>query len=455
MKPTLPKGTRDFGPEAALKRQYIFRVIRSVFEKYGYRPIETPALESLSTLTGKYGEEGDRLLFKVLNNGDFLDGADEAALARKDSNALAFSIAKRGLRYDLTVPFARFVVMNQNDITFPFKRYQIQPVWRADRPQKGRYQEFYQCDADVVGSSSLLYEAELVQIYDEVFAALGLKTTIKVNNRKILNGIAEIAGIPDRLTEMTVAIDKLDKVGLDGVRQEMLERGISDTSVAKIESVLEAKDLSTLSDILKDSKMGQEGIEELRKVFAYLKGYHLSNALEFDITLARGLNYYTGCILEVKANDVQMGSIGGGGRYDDLTGVFGLKDVPGVGISFGAERIYDALEELHLFPAEVENTLKVIFMAFDEPTLQFAFQCLSKVRAAGIPAEIYPDPGKIKKQMKYANDRNIPFVAIIGESEMQEERITTKNMVTGEQTSLSLEDLIIQLQETGQNAKIQ
>lgn len=445
MKPAIPKGTRDFTPEQVYKRNYIFDIIRSVFIKYGYQPIETPVMENLATLTGKYGEEGDRLLFKVLNNGDFLAEADEQALAARDSRKLTPSISKRGLRYDLTVPFARFVVMHQHEIPVPFKRYQIQPVWRGDRPAKGRYQEFYQCDVDVVGSDSLVYEAELAQIYDEVFTRLRLPVVIKINNRKILAAIAEVAGIPDLLTDMTVAIDKLDKIGKDGVRREMTERGIPDSAIDRIEQILEVRSLDGLSEHLLGNASGEKGIEELRTVFAYLEGGPLVHELAFDVTLARGLNYYTGCIFEVQAVNAQMGSLGGGGRYDNLTGVFGLEGFSGVGISFGAERIYDVMEEAGLFPAEASDNLKALFVAFDAPTHRYAFQCLTKVRAAGICAEIYPEPAKMKKQLKYANDRKAPFVVIAGETEMQQGLLTLKNMASGEQELLTLEALIQRL----------
>jgi histidyl-tRNA synthetase len=427
------------------KRSYIFDTIRSVFVRFGYQPIETPVMENLSTLTGKYGEEGDRLLFKVLNNGDYLAEADEQALSSRDSQRLTPSIAKRGLRYDLTVPFARFVVMHLNEIPIPFKRDQIQPVWRGDRPAKGRYQEFYQCDVDVVGSTALVYEAELVQIYDEVFARLGLPVAIKINNRKILAAVAEVAGIPDLIIEMSVAIDKLDKIGKEGVRKEMADRGISDASIEQIEKILEAKTLEELSVHLQGNPTGEKGIQELRTVFGYLEGSPLAHELIFDVTLARGLNYYTGCIFEVQATTAQMGSLGGGGRYDNLTGVFGLDGFSGVGISFGAERIYDVMEELKLFPANTTDALRVLFVAFDEATHRYAFQCLGKVRAAGISAEIYPEPAKMKKQLKYANDRNVPYVVLAGETEMQENKLSLKNMETGEQESLSLEVLIQKL----------
>jgi len=445
MKPAIPKGTRDFTPEQVYKRHFLFDTIRTVFVRYGFQPIETPVMENLSTLSGKYGEEGDRLLFKVLNNGDYLSEADEQALSNRDSQRLTPSIAKRGLRYDLTVPFARFVVMHLNEIPIPFKRYQIQPVWRGDRPAKGRYQEFYQCDVDVVGSTALVYEAELVQIYDEVFARLGLSVAIKINNRKILAAIAEVAGIPDLMIEMSVAIDKLDKIGKEGVRKEMADRGISDASIEQIEKILEAKTLEELSVHLQGNPTGEKGIQELRTVFGYLEGSPLAHELIFDVTLARGLNYYTGCIFEVQAITAEMGSLGGGGRYDNLTGVFGLDGFSGVGVSFGAERIYDVMEELKLFPANTTDALRVLFVAFDEATHRYAFQCLGKVRAAGISAEIYPEPAKMKKQLKYANDRSVPYVVLAGETEMQENKLSLKNMATGEQESLSLEALIQKL----------
>ncbi len=446
MKPSIPKGTRDFTPDQVIRRNFIFDTIRQVFIKYGYQPIETPVMENLATLTGKYGEEGDKLLFKVLNNGDFLSKADEAALTAKDSVKLIPSISKRGLRYDLTVPFARFVVMNQNEIAFPFKRYQIQPVWRADRPQKGRYQEFYQCDVDVVGSASLVYEAELTQIYDEAFDQLGIDVEIKINNRKILNGLAEAAGIPDQFMDMTIAIDKLDKVGIEGVRKEMSEKGIPEVAQDKIEAMLQVKDLKVLKPLFEGSETGLKGIEELETVFDLLDLRTIKQKLVFDVTLARGLNYYTGCIFEVKADTesypkFKMGSIGGGGRYADLTSVFGLKNVSGVGVSFGAERIYDVMDELNLFPDAMEQTLKVLFISLDESTFKYAFRALGKVRRAGINADIYPEPAKMKKQMKYANTRNVPFTILIGSEEMQQELLTLKNMKTGEQEQLSLEEI--------------
>ena len=446
MKPSIPKGTRDFTPTQVFKRKYIFDCIRSVFEKFGYQPIETPTMENLSTLMGKYGEEGDKLLFKVLNNGDFLSKANEQALAEKNSNQLITSISKRGLRYDLTVPFARFVVMHQNDLAFPFKRYQIQPVWRADRPQKGRYQEFYQCDVDVVGSNSLVYEAELTQIYDQVFHELGVNVTIKINNRKVLAGIAEVAGISDQFVDMTVAIDKLDKVGMAGVRQEMALRQIPETAIEAIEQLLGQPSLEALAIALKDSETGTLGIKELKDCFQYLETGDTFNEILFDPTLARGLSYYTGCIFEVVAKDVKMGSLGGGGRYDDLTSIFGMKDMSGVGISFGAERIYDVMEELMLFEEDTFQQVKVLFVAFDQPTHRYAFSCVNKVRAAGIAAEIYPDPAKLKKQMKYANARKVPFVAIIGEEELKNQVISVKEMESGDQHHLTLDQLISTIQ---------
>lgn len=445
MKPSIPKGTRDFLPAQVIKRNFIFDTIKSVFIKYGYQPIETPVMENLATLTGKYGEEGDKLLFKVLNNGDFLNKADSKALEARDSVKLIPSISKRGLRYDLTVPFARFVVMHQNDIAFPFKRYAIQAVWRADRPQKGRYQEFYQCDVDVVGSNSLVYEAELTQIYDEVFDALGLNVTIKINNRKILAGLADAADIADQFMDMTIAIDKLDKIGMDGVRKEMSNKNIPEVSIDQIVVMLEMEDLGELKKAFANSEIGLQGIEELETVFNYLDLRTVKNEVQFDVTLARGLNYYTGCIFEVKANDVQIGSIGGGGRYDDLTGNFGLKGVSGVGVSFGAERIYDVMEELDAFPKENVANLKVLLIAFDAETHKYAFRCLGKLRKAGINADLYPEPAKMKKQMKYANARNVPYTILIGSNEMESGKFALKDMEKGEQTALTLEEIIAKL----------
>ncbi len=445
MKPSIPKGTRDFGPVEVGKRNYIFDTIQSVFVKFGYQPIETPTMENLSTLTGKYGEEGDRLLFKVLNNGNFLSKADESALSERDSNKLISSISDKGLRYDLTVPFARFVVMNQNDIAFPFKRYQIQPVWRADKPQRGRYREFYQCDVDVVGSDSLMYEAELVQIYDEVFSKLGIDVSIKINNRKVLAGMAEAAGISEQFMEMTIAIDKLDKIGIEGVKGEMKKRGISNEATEKVADMLDITELGTLKELFKNSEIGLKGVEELEAFHRYFDLKGAKNEVLFDITLARGLNYYTGCIIEVAAKNVKIGSIGGGGRYDDLTGVFGLKGVSGVGVSFGADRIYDVMEELDLFPAEASQNLKLLFIAFDDDAHQYAFDCLNKIREAGISSELYPEPVKIQKQMKYANARNTPYVALVGSNEMKNKEVTLKNMNSGEQESISVTSLIAKL----------
>ena len=441
-KPSLPDGTRDFGPEQARKRAWIFDTIRSVFVKFGFQPLETPAMENLSTLTGKYGDEGDQLLFKILNNGDFLKDADPELLTAKNSARLLPQISKRGLRYDLTVPFARFVVMNRHALTFPFKRYQIQPVWRADRPQKGRYREFFQCDADVIGSDSLLYEAELTQIYDEAFAKLGIPVIIKINNRKILYGIAEAAGIADRFMDMTVAIDKLDKIGVDGVRQELSDRGIPEASITTILRVLTEPSVQALRPVFANSETGLKGIEELERVFHFLGKTALNNEIRFDVTLARGLTYYTGCIFEVAAKDIKMGSIGGGGRYADLTGVFGMPGLSGVGISFGADRIYDVLESLDRFPANLSETVPVLFVAFDDATHEYAFGCVSRIRAAGLAAELYPEPGKLKKQFDYAAKRNVPYVVIVGETEMASGMLTVKNQISGEQRNMTLEELI-------------
>lgn len=448
----IPKGTRDFGPEIMVRRNYIFSTIRTVFERYGYLPLETPSMENLSTLTGKYGEEGDQLIFKVLNNGDFLKEADDVAVSQRDSKKLSFSICDRALRYDLTVPFARYVVMNHNQLAMPFKRYQIQPVWRADRPQKGRYREFYQCDADVVGSNSLLNEVELIQIFDDVLSTLGIENfSIKINNRKLLTGLAEVAGISERMMEMTIAIDKLDKIGLDGVKKELLDRGFSDTQWGTISSVLaitgsNEEKVEKIAGILNSSVTAQKGVEELHYILKRLALLGLNKAkLELDLTLARGLNYYTGTIFEVKANDVQMGSICGGGRYDDLTGIFGLPGLSGVGISFGADRIYDVMIELQLFPGSIGSTTKVLFTNFGEREEMFSLSILRNLRAAGINAEIYPESAKMKKQFKYADDKKIPFVAIVGEEEMNTKSIALKNMTTGEQISVSEAELISML----------
>jgi histidyl-tRNA synthetase len=444
-KPSIPQGFRDFSPEQVAKRTYIFETIKKVFVKYAFQQIETPTMENLSTLTGKYGDEGDRLLFKVLNNGDFLQKADKQALTDMNSSKLVSSICERGMRYDLTVPFARYVVMHQNEITFPFKRFQIQPVWRADRPQRGRYREFYQCDADVVGSDSLVYEAELVQIYDEVFSNLNLNVVIKINNRKILFGMAEAAGIPDKFVDMTTAIDKLDKIGWEGVEKELVQREIPISAIEIISKLLKVKTLSDLEKFGDKSESLLRGIEELRQFHKYFDIKPSKNEVQFDITLARGLNYYTGCIVEVKAKDIEFGSIGGGGRYDDLTGVFGLKGVSGVGISFGADRIYDCLEQLNLFPENTTQSLKVLFIALNDDAHHYAFKVLTQTRAAGINADIYPEPAKIKKQFDYADKRQVPYVVIIDTEEMETGNLTLKNIVTGEKEKLTIEAIIQKL----------
>lgn len=446
-KPGIPKGTRDFSPEEMAKRNYIFDTIKSVFKLYGFQQIETPAMENLSTLMGKYGDEGDKLLFKILNSGDFLQTANAEALAEKNSVKLINSISEKGLRYDLTVPFARYVVQHNGELTMPFKRYQIQPVWRADRPQKGRYREFYQCDADVVGSDSLLNEAELVQIVDEVFARFGVNVTLKVNNRKILSGIAEIVGELDRLTDITVAIDKLDKIGLDNVNAELREKGVSAEAVEKLQPIIllsgsNEEKLATLKNVLAESETGMKGIEEIETILGLLSSANLRLTLEIDLTLARGLNYYTGAIFEVKANDVEMGSISGGGRYDNLTGVFGLQGLSGVGISFGADRIYDVLNQLDLYPKETVNATKILFVCFGDAEIAYSMPLVKEVRNAGIPAEIYPTPAKMKKQLGYADSKNIKYVAIVGSDEMEQKKVTLKNMETGEQEMLAVSDVI-------------
>jgi histidyl-tRNA synthetase len=441
----IPKGTRDFLPIEVARRKWMFGIIEEVFKVYGYVPIETPVLENLSTLTGKYGEEGDRLLFKVLNNGDYLAKADEQAYQQKDSNKLTPSIAKRGMRYDLTVPFARYVVMHRNDISLPFKRYQIQPVWRADRPQKGRYQEFYQCDVDVVGSKSLSYEAELIQIYDDVFAALGIPVVIRINHRQLLLGIAQFAGIGDQWMDMTMAIDKLDKIGEQGVRTEMTSRNIPSSAQDIIFNLLRHKDIRSLRAALQTDFVANESLAEIENVFTFLEGLALKNQLQFDITLARGLGYYTGCIFEVTAVDAEMGSLGGGGRYDNLTGVFGWPDVPGVGISFGAERIFDVLEAKGLFPSHVQAGPKVLLAAFDDASHQYAFRCVSEIRQAGIAADLYPEPGKLKKQFKYATDIGCSYIAIAGDAEMANGTVMLKNLQSGDQEELSIQDVIQKL----------
>ena len=447
MKPSIPKGTRDFLPQQVAKRNYIFSTIKKAFQTYGYVPIETPVMEKLSTLTGKYGEEGDKLLFKILNNGDFLKKADAQALEEKNSKKLISSIADRGLRYDLTVPFARFVTMHQNDISFPFKRYQIQQVWRADRPQKGRYREFYQCDADVVGSDSLMYEAELMQLFDKVYHELGIKVTIKINNRKVLYGLAEAHGIQEQFMDMTIAMDKLDKIGQEKVIVEMVGRGIPEQAAKDVMELLEVDTLSGLESAFANSPTGLKGLEELREFHSFIDLAPTHNTLKFDVSLARGLNYYTGCIFEVEANDVKIGSIGGGGRYDDLTGVFGMPGVSGVGISFGFARIYDVMEELDLFPASVSKQIEVLIVTFDEESHKHGFELLSKMRVAGIACDLYPAPVKLKKQMKYANDINVPYTMMIGSDEMNSEVYTLKNMMEGSQEKLSLDNIIAKLSE--------
>jgi len=445
MKPSVPKGTRDFLPAQVAKRKYIFGEIEKVFQKYGYVAIETPTMENLSTLTGKYGEEGDKLLFKVLNNGDYLAKADADALAEKNSAKLTSSISKRGLRYDLTVPFARYVVMHQNDLYFPFKRYQIQPVWRADRPQKGRYNEFYQCDADVVGSDSLLYEAELVQIFNEAFAQLNVDAEVKLNNRKILFGIAEVIDATEKFMDITMAIDKLDKIGWEGVEKDLLGRGLEETQVRKIKKILDVGSVDELEPLVQSSASALAGIKEIRTVQLFLEGKEHAN-FTFDITLARGLNYYTGCILEVAPPaEVKIGSIGGGGRYDDLTGVFGLKDVSGVGISFGAARIYDVMEELHLFPETIVQDVSVLVTYMDADYQQYAFDVVSRLRIKGLNADVYPSAAKFQKQMKYANKRGISNVIIIGEEEFESKVLSLKNLDSGEQTKLVLDEIIQEL----------
>jgi histidyl-tRNA synthetase len=446
-KPSIPKGTRDFSPTEMVKRNYIFDLIKEVFRLYGFQPIETPALENLSTLTGKYGEEGDKLLFKILNSGDFISKVSSESLAEKNSNKLTFQISEKGLRYDLTVPFARYVVQYQNDITFPFKRYQIQPVWRADRPQKGRYREFYQCDVDVIGSNSLLNEVELVQIIDNVFSRLKINTIVKINNRKILAGIAEVIGENDRIIDITVAIDKLDKIGLEKVHAELAEKGVSNSAIEKLQPILalegnSLEKIAQLESILKSSEIGIKGVNEMKKLFGYLNNLVLQTEVELDLTLARGLNYYTGAIFEVKAKDAEMGSICGGGRYDDLTGIFGLPNVSGVGVSFGAERIYDILTQMNLFPPKSTETTKVLFVNFGEKEEAYCLPVLADLRKNGINAEIFPDKAKMQKQMNYANKKEIPFVVLAGESEIQAKSFTLKNMESGEQKSVSAEELI-------------
>ncbi len=446
MKPSIPKGTRDFGTTEVRKRNYIFGIIRQVFEKYGFDSIETPVMENLSTLTGKYGEEGDKLLFKVLNNGDYLAKADQAALDERASNKLTPSISKRGLRYDLTVPFARFVVMHQNELAFPFKRYQIQPVWRADRPAKGRYQEFYQCDVDVIGSDALIYEAELCQIYDEIFSALKLPVEIRINNRKILAGLSAFVGIEAQFQDMTVAIDKLDKIGESGVIDEMVKKGIPESAAQQVIDLIQHKDLSKFEDVLQGQDLAQEGIAEIKKVYQYLASCSLSNQVVFDPCLARGLNYYTGAIFEVVGLNIDMGSLGGGGRYADLTSIFGLKNMSGVGVSLGAERIYDVMLDKDLFPDNLESALDLVIVAMDQDAHDYGFAQLDTLRKAGIRVELYPEPAKMKKQMKYANARGARYVAIIGSEELQNQQFSLKDMESGTQALVDIQTLINRVQ---------
>jgi len=442
MKPSILKGTRDFLPKQVIQRKYIFDTIKSVFEIYGYLPIETPSFESLSTLTGKYGEEGDRLLFKILNNGDFLSKVNQTDLDNRDFRKLSSQLSKRGLRYDLTVPFARFVVMHENELSFPFKRYQIQPVWRADRPQKGRYQEFYQCDVDAIGSDSLMYEAELVKIYDEVFTKLDIPVEIRINNRKVLEEMTKAVGVHDKFMEITIAIDKLDKIEWEGVEKELLRNQISPGSIKGIKKYLEIEGIGELTDWFEHQSLTSQGLIEIKQVFEYLYLTPLNNKIKFDPTLARGLNYYTGCIFEVKALDAEMGSLGGGGRYDELTEVFDKKGMSGVGVSFGAERIFDVMVEKEMFPENLVNTLDVLFIAFDNHTHKEAFRLTSNLRRSGIKADLYPSPVKMKKQMKYANSIQVPFVALLGGDEMEKRVVTIKDMNTGEQKTVEYDDLV-------------
>ena len=448
MKPSIPKGTRDFGPQEMARRNYIFNTIRQVYSLYGFQQIETPAMENLSTLMGKYGEEGDKLLFKLLNSGDFRQGITADDWTGDTIGHLTSRLSEKGLRYDLTVPFARYVVQHREELQLPFRRYQIQPVWRADRPQKGRYREFYQCDADVVGSNSLLNEVELMQIVDTVFTRLGVRVCIKVNNRKILSGIAEVIGQADKIVDITVAIDKLDKIGLDAVNEELREDGLPEEAVEKLQPIIKlsgtsAEKIAVMREVLAGSEVGQKGVDEVEYVLNTLSGENaLKNPIELDLTLARGLNYYTGCIFEVKALDVEIGSITGGGRYDDLTGIFGMPGLSGVGISFGADRIYDVLNQLELYPEEVLTSTQLLFVNFGEKETAYLLPVISRCREAGIRCEIYPDAVKMKKQMQYANAKGVPFVAIAGETEIGEGRVTLKNMLTGEQQQLTPEELV-------------
>lgn len=443
-KPSIPKGTRDFSPSEMAGRNYIFDIVKSVFKKFGYRPIETPSMENLSTLLGKYGDEGDKLLFKVLNSGDSFAGIDPSEY--KNSNALSLKVCEKGLRYDLTVPFARYVVQHQNEISFPFKRYQIQPVWRADRPQKGRYREFYQCDVDVIGSKSMLNELELVQIADEVFGRMGINVCIKINNRKILYGLAEVIGFPDQLVDITVAMDKLDKIGLEDVEKELVERGIDEKGIKALEPVLtfkgsSAEKIALMRKMLSSSETGMKGVEEIEDLFGLISKADVNQEVELDLALARGLNYYTGAIFEVKAKDFEIGSICGGGRYDNLTGIFGLPDVSGVGISFGADRIYDVLAGLDKFPKEAIEGTKVLFSNMDAASVEFLIPIAKSLRAKGINCEIYPDAAKLRKQFEYADKKQIPYFAIAGSNEVSSNTITVKNLSTGEQQSVPVGEL--------------
>ena len=446
-KPGIPKGTRDFSPVEMAKRNYIFNTIRDVFHLFGYQQIETPSMENLSTLMGKYGDEGDKLLFKIQNSGDYFNGITDEELLSRNAVKLASKFCEKGLRYDLTVPFARYVVMHRDEISFPFKRYQIQPVWRADRPQKGRYREFYQCDADVVGSNSLLNEVELVQMIDRVFGKFGVRVSIKINNRKILTGIAEIIGEADKIVDITVAIDKLDKIGLENVNAELASKGIPQEAIDKLQPIIllsgsNEEKLETLKTVLATSEAGLKGVEESEFILKTVSALGVKSEVELDLTLARGLNYYTGAIFEVKALDVQIGSISGGGRYDNLTGVFGMDGMSGVGISFGADRIFDVLNQLDLYPKEAVNGTELLFVNFGDKEAAYYLPILAKVREAGVRAEIYPDASKMKKQMGYANDKQIPFVAIVGENEMNEGKLTLKNMTTGEQSLVTPDELL-------------
>ena len=446
-KPSIPKGTRDFSAVEMNKRNYIFNTIRQVYELYGFQQIETPAMENLSTLMGKYGEEGDKLLFKIQNSGDYFRGITDEQLLSRDAAKLASKFCEKGLRYDLTVPFARFVVQHRDELAMPFKRYQIQPVWRADRPQKGRYREFYQCDADVVGSTSLLNEVELVNIIDTVFTRFGIRVAIKINNRKILSGIAEVIGQADKIVDITVAIDKLDKIGLENVNAELAEDGIPQEAIDRLQPVIilsgsNSEKLATMREFLASSEIGIQGIEECEFILSKLEG--LNNQVDLDLTLARGLNYYTGAIFEVKALDVEIGSITGGGRYDNLTGIFGMPGLSGVGISFGADRIFDVLNQLDLYPKDSNTTTKILFVNFGEKEADYCLKAIKKARDAGISAELYPESVKMKKQMSYANAKQIPFVALAGESEIAQGKVTIKNMETGEQRLLSIDELLNQ-----------